>query len=470
MRKNMRVFSLVLLLFINNQSFSAITDSLSFTIEELKVDDKFPDDIIFEMYNSETITESAKSFRGKWLILDFWESYCAACINSMPKNSELMKKYADNMELIMVTKSNRSNLEKFINGNPVAKETDLSFIVNDTILSKLFPHRIIPHVVWINPEGNIKAITSGDDLTEENFLQMVSNEKNKMHTKKDDINWDYRIPLGGQKSDDIRTLRRSVLKEYDPSIGSVCSFRPFGTVLNSGLYNHVYFSNMIPIEMFYNAFMIREGAPGNVNPYRIINQVKNPEISKKYVNKELDIPYFPTTFPYMEWENYSSYAKDINFSYDFIARQGMEVEDFSNVVIEDLNHYFPIKGTIEKREQLCLVIYKKDNFADDLLKPKTLDKIYKVDDEKIHIANYKFDDFIEEMKHFNALPIIDETGIETDIDLIIDFSESSFLNRNMGLIVNMLDFDYEVFKKQLNKYGLDFQKKMRTIDMLVIYD
>ncbi|MDM8175978.1 TlpA disulfide reductase family protein [Olivibacter sp. 47] len=440
------------------------------TIREKRIEDILPEKLDLKLYNSKDESILSGSLKGKWVLLDFWETFCAACINSMPHHTALRDKYKDSLQIFLVTKSKSSQLDAFLGHNPIASKSNLPFIIEDTILNKLFPHRIIPHVVWINPEGKIKAITGGEEVTEDNLNRMM--EGNTILTiKKDDVKWDYRKPIGGQNSDDQNTLRRSVLKQYDPSIGSAITFRTYKATATDGNYNHVYFSNIRPIQMFYNAFMIREGAVGNLNPNRIITKVKDSSIFLQYSNANLEMPFFPMKFPYMRWKDRAGYLQENSFSYDLIISKDLSSRSFSKILIDDLNQYFPIKAKVEKRDQLCLVIFVKDaEKASKSLKSTSEESTFTVDGEKIFFTGKPFSAFIAEMKHFNAIPIVDETGIEYPVDITVNFSESKYLNRKLGSVVNMETFDYDIFKQELNKYGLDCKKEKRKVEMLIVHD
>src|SRR5690606_18792767 len=72
--------------------------------------------------------------------------------------------------------------------------------------------------------------------------------------------------------------------------------------------------------------------------------------------------------------------------------------------------------------------------------------------------------------YLRAPLMVDETNIDSSIGMQISFKGSPHWDPRRGLIANMYPFDMEVFRKQLNRYGLNITPQKRWMDMLVIYD
>jgi hypothetical protein len=49
----------------------------------------------------------------------------------------------------------------------------LPSVIDDTLLSKLFPHQLIPHYVWIDKYRRVVAITSSDPISSENIKAAI---------------------------------------------------------------------------------------------------------------------------------------------------------------------------------------------------------------------------------------------------------------------------------------------------------
>ena len=105
---------------------------------------------------------SLTDFRGKWVILDFWGSWCPWCIKGFPELKEADQKYNDELEIIGIDcreseEAWRAGVEKYqlpwVNVyNP--KDSKLT----DEYVVPGYPYKAI-----VSPEGYIKNITVGHD-------------------------------------------------------------------------------------------------------------------------------------------------------------------------------------------------------------------------------------------------------------------------------------------------------------------
>ena len=114
------------------------------------------------------------SLRGKWLILDFWGSWCSWCIKGMPKMKEYYAKYAGKLEILGVDCND--TVEKW--KNAVAKhEIPWLHVYWDKEKGDnpvdLYAVRGIPTKVVIDPEGKVAKIIVGEDPAFYDYLDEV---------------------------------------------------------------------------------------------------------------------------------------------------------------------------------------------------------------------------------------------------------------------------------------------------------
>src|SRR3546814_8670628 len=75
----------------------------------------------------------------------------------------------------------RRKRSRSINMNLDRMVKRLVSITGDSALNKLFPHVGVPTYVWINPEGNVAAITEGSKITAEN-IESALDRRSEEHT------------------------------------------------------------------------------------------------------------------------------------------------------------------------------------------------------------------------------------------------------------------------------------------------
>ncbi|MCM1005668.1 MAG: TlpA family protein disulfide reductase [Prevotella sp.] len=108
---------------------------------------------------------SLSDFKGKWVIIDFWGSWCRWCIKGFPELKELQKKYGD--ELVILGVDCRDSQERW---REAVKKYDMTWVnvyndctdENNPLLAAYYVQGF-PTKVIVNPEGKIKKIVVGAD-------------------------------------------------------------------------------------------------------------------------------------------------------------------------------------------------------------------------------------------------------------------------------------------------------------------
>lgn len=107
---------------------------------------------------------SLSDFRGKWVVIDFWGSWCVWCIRGLPELKEAYKEYADRIVILGVACNDteeawRAAVKKYeipwvnlFNPQPRGGELTTAYGIQG------YPTKAI-----VNPEGKLVDITTGED-------------------------------------------------------------------------------------------------------------------------------------------------------------------------------------------------------------------------------------------------------------------------------------------------------------------
>lgn len=106
---------------------------------------------------------SLSDFRGKYVVIDFWGSWCGWCIKGFPALKEAYKKYGD--KLVVIGVDCKDSPEAWREG---VKKYELPWInvyndQQDGQLYKDYGIQGFPTKVIVNPEGMIVDLTVGED-------------------------------------------------------------------------------------------------------------------------------------------------------------------------------------------------------------------------------------------------------------------------------------------------------------------
>ncbi|OQP54313.1 hypothetical protein A4H97_22785 [Niastella yeongjuensis] len=122
-------------------------------------------------YYNKTVVSLA-DFKGKWLVLDFWNKYCTVCVESFPKTNAMQQEFGDRVQFMLVGIQDRENkiagmYEQFRKRNKLTLPCAF-----DSALAKLWGVSVAPHLVVIDDKGIVQALTyTLDSNAMRQFLQ-----------------------------------------------------------------------------------------------------------------------------------------------------------------------------------------------------------------------------------------------------------------------------------------------------------
>lgn len=105
---------------------------------------------------------SLSDLKGKWVILDFWGSWCPWCIKGFPALKEAYKQYDGKVEVLGIDCRDTQDVWK-----AAVKKYELPWLQvycpNDSDLPRKYGIQGFPTKFIIDPEGNVANVTVGED-------------------------------------------------------------------------------------------------------------------------------------------------------------------------------------------------------------------------------------------------------------------------------------------------------------------
>jgi len=106
-----------------------------------------------------------KALRGKYVLLDFWGSWCKPCISSIPELVNLKEKYSNHLSIVSIAYDDKANLQVI---NRLIKENKMEWIhlfedmktTNYSVINR-FKITAFPTQILIDPKGKIVLRTQG---------------------------------------------------------------------------------------------------------------------------------------------------------------------------------------------------------------------------------------------------------------------------------------------------------------------
>lgn len=396
----------------------------------LKVGDPVPDILLKGIVNSPKETARLSDFEGQLLILDFWATWCSPCIKAIPKLEKLQREFGNQLQVLMVSSQPKSTISNYFS----CRNISLPSVTGDQTLSKLFPHKHVPHEVWIK-DGKVVAITGDKEVSAENISALLSAKATALTEKKSNFDYDLTQPLlidgnGGQSKD---LYYHSVITGYLDGIGG-------GGVYTDSLNRYKIRALNGSVRQLYREAVRQMGNTVLAHPNRCISVFNEQEV-----------------LPPPKVSAYSPTARDKYYCYELIIPSALKAKA-GELMLDDLNRFFGgthhLHANIKKRQVKCWVL-KQHGTPEKLASNSGTSEITKDDSGRLVYLKQPFQNFYRAVAGLyknEPCPVIDQSGISSDIDISFPTNEKDILR----------------FKAYLNQYGLTLEQEFCEIDMLVI--
>jgi len=430
--------------------------------QEIKIGEKLPEIVLKRILNSTNSTVRLEDlYRDKGLIIDFWATWCVPCIREMQFLDSLKSKNPGKFNVLMVTREDRKTVEQFLGkGKKDSTYHSLMITYQDTVLNSFFPHRTIPHNVWIAPNGNVQAITGSEEITTENILAFSTSKKTaKLRTKKEMMAFDETKEF---HISDSNFLYRSIITPRI-ELGNGGSYGGSSAGL---AYNRYFQWNGSITHMFWNAFSLYNKTPLGGFKKNLIEVHTKDSLRLFYPSNGLQ--HLLTGSKY---KDKSEWNAENTFCYALTFPRRIVDTVFREEMFKDLERQFNIKAKIENRNVLCNVVTIARNSELKLVKVSKAQKteIQRISPTKISFKSVRIKDVLTWLFNNYAGKMMTAPFVEripklenTYFDLDIDFSDM-VKNDNPTITSEMVYF-------QLKRFGFIFEKKMSQYPILVLYD
>lgn len=159
--------------------FNAFAQSKN-AVQTLKVGDQMPDVQIANIINSKFKSARISDFKGKLILLDFWNSWCSSCVESFPEIDALQRQYKGKLQVLMVNSKKNKDSPRAVRSviDRANSWSDHPFkvpiVVADTAISERFAFRGVPFYVWIGTDGRVIAFTGIKEVCPENIERAMA--------------------------------------------------------------------------------------------------------------------------------------------------------------------------------------------------------------------------------------------------------------------------------------------------------
>lgn len=398
-------------------------------VKTYTVGDKVPDLVFKNLQNFPEKQTNLSNFKGKLVLIDFWDMPCGTCIAAFPKIKEVQERFKNKVQVITVTQ--RTTPEQYKNAVlvvPGLKGFNLPTVLQDDQLHKHFPFEFISHVVWIDGNGVVKAITGTDYITPENIELALKVDHLPWPVKKDIVGFDYHTPLLTVEPGEAVAPATTYYSALTGYIDGIDAGEAVDSSKGSLTWNAF---NMGLLSLCDGS--LKGQSTGFINPKFLVLDVKD---KNRFIHNT-------------KTQLYSDWAKKNQYCYSYTIPLSLSGEQRKDFVKRDLTHWLNVIGVNIRKETREIPCYSLVLLRDNKKEVEAIgtDSVFvnRYPHDSSELKKWKLSTFISDLNiAYYDIPyvLINGTNYPDDFRINMKFSKDAF----SGI---------EPLRKELNNYGFD---------------
>ncbi len=417
-----------------------LSKGINAQIKPLGIGDQLPDLSFENVFNYTMPGLNLSDFKGKAVILDFWNHKCLPCIAALPKLDSIQKLFMKDLQIVLVNRESRDSTIQFFKKRKNLKIPALPFITGDLVLHALFKTASYPSTIWIDKKGTIRYMSGEYNVTPEHIREFLEDKNLDLHNTAQKTEFGSAIETN---SKDFRFVYYSAISHCNRgiNIGS-----PTGEVVDSGRAIRLASNCNSILNLLKRAFE-ENGKFNFAASYALDIAVKDTFRIKSPKDKN----------------QRDQWMESHAYNYEVLVPLPRK-EDRFKIMQEDLQKSFNIQAYVEYRmvNSIVLKVSKADKLPTG--KGEPIDDLHKLREGKANVGILRFNN-----KPFELLA--DYLRIWFNYDY--PFFNEGDVKHNISITVREKSVDplnLELLQEDLGQYGLDLVLEKRRIPVLVIRD